>query len=152
MNLQQIANGAITAINPNFPATLFISTGNTVINFVPTPSYLQTPISAQVQPLTSGDLRQLDALNIQGASKAIWLNGAALGISRIKQRGGDIIVFADGTLPEGNVWLVKASLEQWAGWARIAVELQDDAVAPPTSTPSLDFSDPNNSQYLPGGL
>ncbi|HEY8838136.1 MAG TPA: hypothetical protein VIO16_10765, partial [Dehalococcoidia bacterium] len=75
MNLQQIANAAITAINPNFPATLFISTGSTVTNFKQTPAYAQTPISAQVQPLTTGDLWRLDALNIQGASKAIYLNG-----------------------------------------------------------------------------
>lgn len=132
MNLQQIANGAITSINPNFPATLLISTGNTVVNFKQVPTYDKLAIAAQVQPLTSGDLRQLDALNIQGASKAIWLNGAALGISRIKQRGGDLIVFADGTLPEGNTWLVKASLEQWGGsvWAKVAVELQDDIPDP----------------------
>jgi hypothetical protein len=132
MNLQSIANGVITAINPNFPATLFISTGNTVVSFKQTPTYDKVAISAQVQPLTSGDLRQLDALNIQGAQKAIWLNGAALGISRIKQRGGDLIVFADGTLPEGNTWLVLASLEQWQGatWAHVAVALQDDIPDP----------------------
>jgi len=126
MNLQAIANGAITAINPNFPATLFISTGNTVVNFKPVPTYDKVAISAQVQPLTSGDLRQLDALNIQGAQKAIWLPGTALGVNRIKNLGGDLIVFAPGTLPEGDTWLVLASLEQWDGWAHIAVVLQDD--------------------------
>lgn len=132
MNLQAVANGVITAINPNFPATLLISTGNTVVNFVQTPTWDSVAVSAQVQPLTSGDLRQLDALNIQGAQKAIWINGAALGISRIKQRGGDLIVFPDGTLPEGNTWLVLASLEQWQGatWAHVAVSLQDDIPDP----------------------
>lgn len=150
MNLQAIANGVITAVNPNFPATLYVSTGNTVVDFVQTPTYAQQPVSAQVQPLTSGDLRQLDSLNIQGAQKAIWINGAALGISRIKKRGGDLIVFADGALPEGNTWLVLASLEQWGGstWAKVAVELQDDSAIPGSA--STDFSDPNNSQFLPG--
>jgi hypothetical protein len=130
MNLASIANGAITAINPNYPATLFISTGNTVVNFKPTPTYDQIPIAAQVQPLSSGDLRQLDALNIQGAQKAIWLPGTALGVDRIKQRGGDLIVFAPGTPPEGDTWLVLASLEQWGGWAHVAVVLQDDIPDP----------------------
>lgn len=150
MNLQAIANGVITAINPNFPATLYVSTGNQVVNFKQVPTYAAFGIAAQVQPLSSGDLRQLDSLNIQGAQKAIWLNGAALGISRVKQRGGDLIVFADSTLPEGNVWLVKASLEQWGGslWAKVAVELQDTSVIP--STASTDFSDPSNSQFFPG--
>jgi len=86
---------------------------------------------AQVQALSSGDIRQLDALNIQGAQKAIYLNGAALAISRIKQTGGDLIVFPDGTLPEGNTWLVLASLEQWGQtWCKCAVSLQDDIPDP----------------------
>lgn len=150
MNLAAIANGAITAINPNFPATLYSSTGNQVVNFVQVPTYAAFGIAAQVQPLTSGDLRQLDALNIQGASKAIYLNGAALGVIRVKQLGGDLIVFPAGTLPEGDVWLVKASLEQWLGstWAKVAVELQDSGVIP--SSASTDFSDPSNSQFIPG--
>lgn len=132
MNLAAIANGAITAINPNSPATLFISTGNNVVNFKQVPNYDQIAVVAQVQPLTSSDLRLLDSLNVQGAQKAIYLNGAALGIDRIKQRGGDLIVFADGTLPEGNTWLVLASLEQWQGstWAKVAVVLQDDIPDP----------------------
>lgn len=132
MNLQALANGVITAINPNFAATLYISTGNTTVNFKQVPTYDQVSVSAQVQPLSSGDIHQLDALNIQGAQKAIWINGAALGIDRIKKAGGDLIVFADGTLPEGNVWLVLASLEQWQGatWCRVAVSLQDDSAAP----------------------
>lgn len=130
MNLQSIANGVISAVNPNFPATLYISTGNTVVNFKQVPTYDRAAVSAQVQPLSSKDLRQLDALNIQGAEKAIWINGAALAISRIKKLGGDLIVFADGTLPEGNVWLVLASIEQWADWCKVAVILQDDSAAP----------------------
>lgn len=126
MNLQQIANGAITAIKPNFAATLLISTGSTVVNFKQVPTYDQAAVSAQVQPLTSGDIRQLDSLNIQGAQKAIWLNGAALGISRVKKLGGDLIVFSDGAIPEGNTWLVLASLEQWSAWCKVAVVLQDE--------------------------
>jgi hypothetical protein len=132
MNLNAIANGIVTSVNPNAAATLFISTGNTVdSNYVQQPAYDQVAVSAQVQPLTSGDIRQLDALNIQGAQKAIYINGAALGISRIKQRGGDLVVFADGVMPEGNTWLVLASLEQWATtWCKVAVSLQDDIPDP----------------------
>jgi hypothetical protein len=144
MNLQSIANGVISAVNPNFPATLYISTGNVVVEHQQVPSYESTPVSAQVQPLSSGDIRQLDALNIQGAQKAIWINGAALAVDRIKKLGGDIIVFPDGALPEGNVWLVVASIEQWQGatWCRVAVALQDDSAAP--IQPPMNFSVPGN--------
>jgi hypothetical protein len=151
VNLSAIANGVITAINPNFPATLFISLGNTVVNFKQVPSYNPASVAAQVQPLTSGDLRLLDALNIQGAQKAIYLNGTALAISRVKQLGGDLITFADGTLPEGNTWLVLASLEQWANWCRVAVSLQDDIVLPPppAGTLTTDLTDPSNEVVVP---
>jgi hypothetical protein len=131
MNLRAIANGVTSAINPNVGATLFISTGNAIVNYKQVPSYDKEPVGAQVQPLTSGDIRQLDALNVQGAQKAIYLNGVALAISRIKKLGGDLVVFPDGTLPEGNTWLVLASLEQWGSiWAKVAVILQDDVPDP----------------------
>lgn len=131
MNLNAIANGATSAINPNAGATLFISTGNTVVNFRQVPTYDKLAVSAQVQPLNSGDIRHLDSLNIQGAQKAAYLNGTALAISRIKQFGGDLLVFPDGTQPEGNTWLVVASLEQWSTtWCKVAVSLQDDVPDP----------------------
>jgi hypothetical protein len=143
MNLRALANGVTTAINPNNAATLYISTGNVTVNFKQVPSYETAPVFAQVQPLSSGDIRQLDALNIQGAQKAIYLNGAALAIDRVKKLGGDLIVFADGTLPEGNVWLTLASLEQWGTtWTKIAVILQDNQYVP--VSPPMDFSVPGN--------
>lgn len=132
-NLRQLANSQTRAVNPNFPATLFVSTGYTVdANHVQVPSYDRSVVIAQIQPMTTGDIKQLDALNVQGAEKIIFLNGAALAISRIKRLGGDLIVFADGTLPEGNTWLVKANLEQWGGstWCKVAVSLQDDIPDP----------------------
>ncbi len=130
MNLRAIANSVTSAINPNIGATLFISTGYTITNFKQVPTYSKAAVSAQVQPLSSGDIRQLDGLNIQGAQKAIYLNGSALAISRIKKFGGDLIVFPNGTLPEGNTWLVLASLEQWADWCKCACVLQDDIPDP----------------------
>ena len=128
MNLRATVNTVTRAINPNFTATLFISTGNTTVNFVQTPTYTQSTVQAQVQPMTTGDIRMLEGLDIQGAEKAIYLNGAALAISRIKKLGGDLIVFANGTLPEGNTWLILANLEQWGGstWCKVACRLQDD--------------------------
>jgi hypothetical protein len=144
MNLRAIANGVTSAINPNNAATLYISTGNVTVNFKPVPSFETAPVFAQVQPLSSGDIRQLDALNIQGAQKSIYLNGAALAIDRVKKLGGDLIVFPDGALPEGNVWLVLASLEQWQGatWCKVAVILQDNQTVP--VSPPMDFSVPGN--------
>lgn len=131
MNLRALANGVTSAVNPNVGATLFVSTGYTKnAAFQQVPTFDRQPVTAQVQPLSSGDLRFLDGLNIQGAQKAVYLNGAALAISRVKKLGGDLIVFPDGTLPEGNTWLVLASIEQWQNWCRVAVVLQDDIPDP----------------------
>lgn len=128
-NLRAIANNTIQVVNQDIPATLMISTGSTVdpTTYKQVPTYDSVPVKAQVQPLSTGDIRQLDSLNIQGAEKAIYLDGVALAINRIKNLGGDIIVFAPGLVPEGTTWLVKANLEQWGGtWCKVAVTLQDD--------------------------
>jgi hypothetical protein len=132
VNWRALANSATSAVNPNVGAKLLISTGYTTnAKFQQVPTYDNQSVSAQVQPLSSGDLKLLDGLNIQGAQKAIYLNGAALAISRVKKLGGDLIVFPDGTLPEGNTWLTLASLEQWGGtWCKVAAVLQDDIPDP----------------------
>lgn len=128
MNLRAVANSVTRVINPNVAAVLKVSTGFTIVDHMQVPQYDDEPVVAQVQPLTTGDVRQMDALNIQGAEKAIFLNGAALAIVRVKQLGGDLVVFPDGTLPEGNTWKILANLEQWGGrtWCKVAVVLQDD--------------------------
>jgi hypothetical protein len=127
-NLRALANSVTSVVNPNTPATLFISTGNTTVNYRQIPSYDQAAVSAQVQPLSTGDLKQLEGLNVQGAEKAIYLNGEALAINRIKKLGGDLVVFSPANAPpEGTTWLIKANLEQWSStWCKVAVSLQDD--------------------------
>jgi hypothetical protein len=83
-------------------------------------------VSAQVQPITTGDLRKLDALNIQGVSQKAYLNGTLRGLQRINSLGGDLVV-----LDTGETYLVKAVLEQWAAgnvmWVCAAIVLQNDA-------------------------
>jgi hypothetical protein len=83
-------------------------------------------VSAQVQPISTGDLRKLDALNIQGVSQKVYLNGTLRGLQRINSLGGDLVV-----LDTGETYLVKAVMEQWAAgnimWVCCAIVLQNDA-------------------------
>jgi hypothetical protein len=153
-NLRAAANSVTRAINANIPATLFISIGNRVVNFVPVPAYNQAAVLAQVQPLSSKDLRLLDALNIQGAEKAVYLNGTALAINRVLQLGGDLLVFPYGTVPEGTTWKILASLEQWGTtWCKVGVVLQDDILLPsPPGGLTTDLSDPGNEVIVPAIL
>ena len=108
-------------------------------------------LTAQVQMMSSNDLKQLDGLNLQGSHKSIYLNGQIRGAVRVNAKGGDLL-----TLPDGTQWLVTKTLEPWnltAGWTKALITLQDTVGTPPPTPsigPSLDYSQPGNSQYLPG--
>lgn len=73
----------------------------------------------QVQSLTFKDLTQLSSLNIQGAQRAIYINGHLNGLVREIDKGGDMI-----QLPDGTWWLVNHVLEHWNNWCKVAVTQQ----------------------------
>lgn len=121
-----IVSGAIGTINPFVSATVKRSAGySTDAAGHRTPSYTTFQISTQIQALTYTDISHLDSLNIQGVRRAIYLTGNVRAIVRVDQAGGDIIVFPDGTLPEGNTWLAAVALEAWPDWVKVAIVLQD---------------------------
>lgn len=131
MNLNAIVAPYTGAVNPQSPVTVYLSTGPgpTASDGKRTPTYAP-PITAtmQVQPISTGDLRKLEGLNLQGKFTKLYLNGALRGLERINSLGGDLVV-----LPDGTTYLVKAVLEGWtptAGWCSVAVVLQNDAKLP----------------------
>ena len=131
MNLHAIVRGAITVVNADVAATLRRSTGFTIQpDGTQVPDYTDvTGVPVQAQALSYQDLRQLDGLNIQGVRRAAYLNGAAMGIVRNLQIGGDLFIFPAGTMPEGDTWLVAYVLEQWGPgpeWCKVALTLQTD--------------------------
>jgi hypothetical protein len=126
MNLHGIVSSAIGAVNPFVPATVRRSTGYTTnADYSRTPTTSDLPIRAQVQALTADDLKQLDGLNIQGVMRALYTDGSVAGVIRVAAKGGDVVVFPNGTLPEGNTWLCTHVLEQWPDWCKIAITLQN---------------------------
>lgn len=150
MNLHGIVGPIIATVNPMTPAVVLISTGYTTLATGKREPTYQVPYlqaTAQVQPLTFRDIQQIDGLNLQGVRVAIYLFGQIDGLVRSKSKGGDLVSIASGA--HAGVYLVATVLEQWPDWVKVAATLQDDATIQPTS-PSLDYSDPANSQYLPG--
>jgi hypothetical protein len=132
LNLHRIVSGAIGAVNPFVPATVQVSAGYTTNpDGSRTPNYTTLAIGAQVQALTYNDLVHLDGLNIQGVRRAIYTNGSIMGLVRIDAKGGDVITFAPGLLPEGDAWLCATVLEQWsdgsngASFCKICITLQN---------------------------
>lgn len=126
MNLHSIAVGLISAVNPQVLATVRVSTGYTVLpNRKQVPTYdTMTDVPAQVQALTFRDLQQLDGLNLNGTRRAIYLYGRFDGVVRSQVKGGDLVTLVDS--PNAGVWLVAQVLEQWSGWCKVAVTLQND--------------------------
>lgn len=122
MNLHGIVAGAVDAINPRMSIEIEVSTGySTDANYSRTPSYAAAVTRlAQVQPMTFQDLQKIDALNIQGTKKAIYITGQVDGLVRDENKGGDRI-----TLPDGTVWLVVLVLESWPDWCKAAIVLQE---------------------------
>lgn len=122
MNLHGIASGAIAAVNPLVTVQVAVSTGSTTgADGTPTPTYAPLQAAtAEIQPMTWQDLRQVEGLNLNGTRRSIYLFGEIDGIVRDQSKGGDLITF-----PDGSVWLVALVLEQWPDWCKVAATRQD---------------------------
>lgn len=121
MDIRGIANTVSDTVNPNIIVSVQASTGYTIgAGLKQVPSYAH-PVTgaAQVQALTEADIRHLDGLNIQGATKAIILTGQLNAIVRPHSQGGDLVTIGTDT------YLTVAVLEQWALWSRCAIQLQE---------------------------
>jgi hypothetical protein len=68
----------------------------------------------------------LDALNIQGVERTVFLDGTLSGVERLAQKGGDFLYFS------GAWWIIKAVLADWtsSGWVKVAVTQQVKAPIP----------------------
>lgn len=119
MNLRGIANRATQAINPNTAAIFKVYNGAvTLPGGKREQSYTEVPVTVQLQELSSTDLRQVDAVNIQGILRVAYLNGSFGGISRPAQKGGDILILGD------EQWLVVKVVEMWPDWVKVIINQQ----------------------------
>lgn len=123
-----LVRGAIQTVNPDIPCILRASTGFTTVDYKQVPQYAaDQSVRAQVQALSTGDIKHLDSLNIQGSQRAAYLFGAVLAIVQVQGLGGSLLIFPTGTIPEGDTWLVTAVLEPWNNsWTKVSLTLQLD--------------------------
>lgn len=123
MNLHGIVAPAIGTVNPFVGASVQVSTGySTNPDGSRIPTYNTVTGSVQVQALTFKDLKQLDGVNMNGESRAIYFYGEFNAVLRTRQKGGDIVTLTDG--PNVGKWLIVQMLEVWPDWCRAAVVLQ----------------------------
>lgn len=110
----------MSRINPFISAVVRVSDGFTIgAGRKQIPKYLPDQIiSIQLQPLSPGDLRHVDGMNLQGLLKSIHVDGNYYGVNREKAIGGDLIIIGSET------WLVIEPMELWPQWCRLLVQLQ----------------------------
>lgn len=128
MNLHAIAASCVGAVNPPVACVVKVSTGYTIgPDGTQNPVYeVYTGVFAQVQPLTSGDLRHLDALNITGIARKFYLTGNVEGIDRQAKKGGDLIQMPSlPNFPGPTTWLIVQVMEWWQEWCCVAGTLQN---------------------------
>lgn len=132
MNLLAAAIPAVSAVNPETLATWQQSIGNTLLDGVATPTYnTVTNVPVNVQGVSSGDLKHLDNLNIQGVLRKVYLYGKIDGVERPNMEGGDLLTFPQTFGGTPQVWLVLTPSEAWpdavaSGWSSAIVVLQND--------------------------
>lgn len=123
MNLHAVGGPLVARVNPTKSGTVHVSTGFTTdAAGIRKPRYtVHRGVPLQVQALTGSELKQLDALNVQGVVRGAYLYGDISGLVRARQKGGDMVQF------DGRHWLVVAVLETWPGWCKVALSEQTNA-------------------------
>lgn len=120
MNLRSIANGAITAVNPNIPAILKLNTGYRIDD---TGRRVETSeeydVSIQAQSLSTQDLAQFDSLAQQGQLLNIYVSGQINALRRISGKGADKLVFYAFGENEHSEWLIKSVSESFPDWCKV---------------------------------
>lgn len=122
MNLRQIANRAITAVNPNIPAVLKLNvgmetddTGKRVAKFD------EINVKIQPQSLSSNDLQMFDTLAQQGQLLNVYISGQIHALRRISQKGADKLIFKAFGENEESEWLIKSVAESFPNWCKVVV-------------------------------
>lgn len=122
MNLRQIANRAITTVNPNIPAVLKLNvgmetddTGKRVAKFD------EINVKIQPQSLSSNDLQMFDTLAQQGQLLNVYISGQIHALRRISQKGADKLIFKAFGENEESEWLIKSVAESFPNWCKVVV-------------------------------
>ncbi len=122
MNLHAIVSPIIAAVNPMITGQIRYSDGYDMgPGRKQVPKYLPADdVRLQVQPLSGRDVAHLEAQNIQGVQRSVYMFGDTQGVVRPLAKGGDLLLF------DGQTWLVTAVFETWPDWCKVGVTLQMD--------------------------
>ena len=123
MNLHEIVSGVINSINPFQTITITPRSSYTVDEYgEATPNEGSSyQIQAQIQPLTSEDIKFINSYNESTIYKAFWVSANTFGLNRPMAKGGDKVVW------NGKTFYVTSMPEDWyetCGWSHFIGALQ----------------------------
>lgn len=114
MNLHQIVSSAISAVNPFQDITLIQSSGYVVDEYGDSEpmNCLKIQLKADVQPISSEDIKYINNYNESTIYRKFWVNGSVHSLNRPLHKGGDIIIW------NGQKYKTQSVPEDWqtVGW------------------------------------
>lgn len=124
LNMHHLVRGAIQAVNPDTPGSVYVSTGATTLRGIRTPTFATLVTERlQVQAMTHEDLYHLNGLSYAGGMYKLYAYGQFSGIVRPDGKGGDLVQL--GT----EWWAIQHVLEWWPGWCSFAITRQVNAAS-----------------------
>ena len=123
MNLHEIVSNAISSINPFQSVTITPRGSYSVNDYGETIVAEETPytIMADVQPVSSEDIKFVNNYNQSTIYKAFWVSANTFGVNRPMARAGDKVEC------NGNIYYVTSMPEDWyetVGWSHFIGALQ----------------------------
>lgn len=126
-NLHGVVRGAIQSINQDTPGTVYISTGNTNVRGILTPTFVPVQAMLQVQAQKHDPLRHQNNLQYSNSYLTIYAYGNFSDLERPSNQGGDVVQF-QRVLDDGPQWYyISQVLEWWPGWCCFEVTRQLNA-------------------------
>lgn len=116
MNLHEIVRGVISAVNPDSKITILKCVGfEHQRGGINTPIYETIQTTAQVQPVSSDDLKFENNYYSSSSYRNFYMNGIYNGLNRRDGTGGDKIIW------DGKTWFIDSNPEPWntAGWTKV---------------------------------
>lgn len=107
-------------VNPHVSVEIRHSTGEYTVSpdGAPSPEYIITNTTGQIQPLSEGDVAKVNNLGVQGVVQKAYLDGNVESLVRATGQGGDLLTI------DSQEYLVVAVLERWPDWCCVGLSMQ----------------------------
>ena len=126
-NMHGTVRGAIQTVNEDISGTVYISTGNTNVRGILTPTFTAVPAYLQVQAQKHNPIRHEVNLQWSNSFLTIYAFGNFSDIERPTDDGGDVVTFTRNSDTSPSWYYISQVLEWWTDWCCFEVTRQLNA-------------------------